>query len=178
MVITISKQKPDFMKRFSLLWGMSCSLIITAFLAGCGTPPATKHAVELVPRTDASVEVDFVGATGSDLMDWKAYSMNKYWQPGDPMRRDAEKVTLRIDGKETKQFAPNDPIWDKWFARQATYLVVLAHLPGDFPDGPTDPRRKIVPLAAIEKNQPLQIEIQERRIMVVTPLKTLKNARD
>ena len=164
------------MKLISHIWTLGCALVIAAFLVGCGTPPATKHAVELVPRTDASVEVDLVGATASDLPDWKAYSMNKYWQPGDPMRRDAEKVTLRIDGKETKQFAPNDPIWDKWFARQATYLVVLAHLPGDFQDGPTDPRRKIVPLAAIEKNDPLQIEIQERRIMVVTPLKNLKNA--
>jgi len=134
----------------------------------------TKHVVEMIPRTEASVEVDLIGATKSDLADWKAYSMNKYWQPGDPTRRDADKVTLRVDSKEPKKFDSKDPIWDKWFARRATHLVILAHLPGDVQDGPDDPRRKFVPLAAMEKDSPLQIEIQERRIFIVTPLKNIK----
>lgn len=119
----------------------------------------------------ASVEVDLIGVTEREKSYWENYSIDKYWQPGDPGRRDAEKFTIRLDDGQSRILPLPDPIWDKWLSRGAIYLVVIAHLPGDFQGMARDPRREILSLD--RKNwkvsKPLiQIEIQERQIKVLT----------
>lgn len=146
---------------------------------GCHTPAkGSKFNVELTPGNDiktASVEVDLIGANEREKAYWESYPIDKYWEPGDPGRRDADKFTIRLDDGKPKTLEMPDPIWDKWLSHGAIYLVVIAQLPGDFKGMARDPRREIISLDAGHwkgaKSQ-LQIEIQERLIKIMTLEKT------
>jgi hypothetical protein len=138
---------------------------------GCSSAPR-KYDVKINAATPASVDVDIIGATASDLPDWNSYSINKYWQEGDVRRRDAQKVEMKTG--ETKQVVLHrtDTIWNVWFGRGVDHLVIIANLPGSYEDGPNDPRRKVLdlyPEAWKDGTSDLQIEIQESRINILTP---------
>jgi hypothetical protein len=156
-------------------WRGLAITILSVSLAACHAPPkGSKFNVEVIPGSEiklASVEVDLIGATEREKANWETYSIDKYWEPGDAGRREADKVTLRLDNGETKTLAVPDPIWNKWLARGDIYLVVIAHLPGDFKGVARDPRREILSLqkkAWKTSKALLQIEIQERLIKVLT----------
>jgi hypothetical protein len=97
-----------------------------------------------------SVAVDVVGITPSNLPRWQNYSMTKYWQSGDEMRQDADKITLSFgSGKQAMQsIAITNKKWADWRARGVTQVAVLADLPGIFDDKPEpqDARRQILSL--------------------------------
>jgi hypothetical protein len=146
-----------------------------AMVLGCHTTPkGSKYKVELTPGNDlktASVEVDLIGAIEREKAYWEAYPIDKYWEPGDPGRRAAEKITIRLDDGQAKALPLPDPIWDQWLSRGAVYLVVIAHLPGDFKGMARDPRREVLSLEAKHwkgSKAQLQIEIQERLIKILT----------
>jgi hypothetical protein len=151
-------------------------LFVSALLiSGCGhTPKGSPFNVQVIPGNDiklASVEVDLIGATEREKASWETCSIDKYWEPGDPVRRDAEKYTLRLDDGKAKALLIPDPIWNKWLNRGALYLVVIAQLPGDFKGVARDPRREILPLDKAHwktSKALLEIEIQERQIKVLT----------
>lgn len=149
--------------------------VLGLLLEGCHSPPTgSRFNVQVIPGNEikqASVEVDLIGATEREKAFWETYSIDKYWEPGDPVRRDAEKYTLRLDSGQPKTLSIPDPIWNKWLKRGALYLVVIAQLPGDFKGLARDPRREILSLDKRNwktKDSLLEIEIQERQIKVLT----------
>jgi hypothetical protein len=148
---------------------------VCLLILGCHTAPkGGKFNIEMAPGGDiktASVEVDLIGATEREKSYWETYPIDKYWEPEDPGRRAAEKFTVRLDDGKVKNLPPLDPIWDKWLGRGDIYLVVIAHLPGDFKSLARDPRREILSLEAKNwktSKSLLQIEIQERLIKILT----------
>ncbi len=159
-------------------FGRGTGLLLFSFgllFAGCHpAPTGSRFNVEVIPGNDvkqASVEVDLIGATEREKAFWESYSIDKYWEPGDPVRRDAEKYSLRLDNGRARALAVPDPIWNKWLNRGALYLVVIAQLPGDFKGLARDPRREVLSLDKRNwktSNARLEIEIQERQIRVLT----------
>src|SRR5213596_4065587 len=100
------------MKASSLAGSISLVVLIEAgsvVLSGCssckpgkaGKPKAYHVTVNLDESLkQGSVLVDLVGANPANLPRWESYSMTKYWKDGDPMRVDADKVTLSfVSGK-------------------------------------------------------------------------------
>ena len=171
-----------FLRMTSELKQGGMAILVTLGMAlvwGCHTPPkGSKFNVELTPGNDvktASVEVDLIGANAREKENWGTYPIDKYWEPGDAGRRDADKYTIRLDDGKPKILVLPDPIWDKWLSHGAIYLVVIAHLPGDFKGLARDPRREILSLEASRwktSKSLLQIEIQERFIKILTVEKT------
>jgi hypothetical protein len=148
------------MKRFfeRLLAGAWCLLVLGA-LAGCdsckpGKPgPIGRYTVEVGlddSLKDSSVLVDIVGVNPMGLPRWESYDMGKYWQAGDSLRHDADKITMSfVSGQALSQTVTNkDPHWDKWKAAGVTQLLILADLPGEQESRPgnQDARRQILSL--------------------------------
>jgi len=119
---------------------------------GCKSAPKPKP----VPYTlvvkadqnlkDMAVSVDVVGIKASEKEDFERYSVTKYWQPSDPLRRDANKRSFRFGagGKAEFTLPPTDPVWNDWIKKGGVrYLVVIADLPGVDDDRS---RRKIIDL--------------------------------
>lgn len=170
---------------FRCLGPLGAALLL-AFLGGCASAPKARIfnlRIELGPAlAGSSIQLDLVGANSvSDLPKWQTYSVSDYWQPGDPMRRDADKAVLRFgQGKETVQVFPDtDPIWNRWLRTGALYLVVLVDLPGLAADreGNADPRRLILPLDAHEWNRDvttIELRVQESGIRLLTPKRIRK----
>ncbi len=154
--------------------GLALLLSTLVFTACHSAPKGSKFNVEVIPGADikmASVEVDLIGATEREKSFWETYPLDKYWEPGDAGRRDADKYSIRLDNGQSKTLAVPDPIWNQWLARGDIYLVVMAHLPGDFKGVSRDPRREILSLqknAWKTEKSLLQIEIDERQIKVLT----------
>jgi hypothetical protein len=161
-----------------------------ALLTGCATckpgKPGKPKAYHVTVNLDqslqqASVLVDLVAANPTSLPRWEAYSMSKYWKDEDPMRKDADKITLSfISGRAlSNELARVDAKWNKWLAQGATHLVVLADLPGARQDksGTQDERRQIVPLDQChwpKKTTNLIVQVQRSGINVITPPRPLK----
>src|SRR5262249_8717493 len=81
-----------------------------------GKPQAYHMTVNLDESLkQGSVLVDLVGANPANLPRWESYSMTKYWKDGDPMRADAERVTLSfVTGKSlTNEMGQADAKWAK-----------------------------------------------------------------
>lgn len=162
------------------------ALVVGAALlafASCASAPKPRNYainVEVDPAlAGISLQVDFIGANPvSDLPKLESYSVTEYWKPGDPLRRDAAKITLSFgQGRPTKQSVDlNNPLWTRWLRTGAQHLVVLVDLPGVSADrmGNADPRRLILPLDANKwkkKGGPLDILIQESGARLLTPQK-------
>jgi hypothetical protein len=181
------------MKASSLVGSVSLAAFLATgavFLSGCssckpGKPgkPKPYHVTVNLDQSlqQASVLVDLVAANPGSLPRWEAYSMSKYWKDGDPMRNDADKVTLSfISGRAlSNELARADAKWNKWMAQGATHLVVLADLPGARQDkaGTQDERRQIVPLDQChwpKKTTNLIVQVQRSGINVLTPPRPLK----
>lgn len=151
---------------------------------GCSSAPrpgSYSVKLELAPSlAGSSIQIDLVGANAvSDLPKWQTLSVTEYWQPHNAQRRDADKAVLQFGpGKSNVQtFSSSDPIWNRWLATGAMYLVVLVDLPGISTDreGNADPRRLILPLDV--KKWPsdvktLDLRIQESGVRLLTPVKS------
>lgn len=167
---------------------LSCKVLLVsalAFFAGCKLLPKSTKPGDYDVRfqldaalAGSSIQIDIVGANAlSDLPKWESYSVNDYWKPGDAMRRDALKAIISFGrGKESVQsLSMQDEIWRTWLRSGATYLVIVADLPGGgFVDrtGNADPRRLILPLSRGEwgkDTREIRILVQESGMRLLTP---------
>src|SRR5438552_9627135 len=161
-------------------------LLIAAVLAGCkSTPgqrgPSGRYAitVELAPDLKgSSVIVDLVGINSSSQPIWMDYDMAKYWQPGDPRRKDAEpnrRTFSFVSGQSTSYMMPaDDPLWDKWMSEGVSDVLVLADLPPPQASRPglADARRQMLTLDKLhwpKKTKELKVSVKHSGIDVLTP---------
>lgn len=166
------------------------ALTLSMLVSGCssckpGKPgkPIAYHVTVNLDQSlqQGSVVVDVIAATPAGLPRWEAYSLNKYWKEGDPMRTDADKATFSfVSGQTlTNSLGKLDARWSKWLAQGATHLVVLADLPGARVDKPgtQDERRQIVTLDPChwpKKTTNLMVQVQRSGINVLTPPRPTK----
>lgn len=147
-------------------------LSLSAAFMGCsGAPKAKPYTLSFEPSQSVSgmsIQVDVIGVTSVDLNDWQSCSVDKYWEPGNPMRADAVKKTLQISGSKPAILNESDVVWADWIqSRGATHLVIIANLPGQFSPGASDPRRKIIPLdkrAWNLKDGIIRVDVRESRL--------------
>jgi hypothetical protein len=158
-------------------------LLATALLlAACNSAP--KPAAQTITLAldksleNTSLQVDIIGANAtSDLPKWESYSITEYWQPGNTTRRDTDRYTVDFGrGKPASQMiSAIDAKWARWLQTGATYVVVIADLPGVASDqqGNADPRRLILPLDAKQwkkdRKDPIEIQIKESGLHLLTP---------
>lgn len=127
-----------------------------------------------------SLEVDLVGINESENPTWESYPVSKYFSPGDPLRRDADRYTVHFtkDDRSPKTLESGHYVWEKWVsgstAKGAKWLYVIANIPGASPVSGPDPRRTIVPLDT--KSWPmgtkeLEIVLKSSMVVCTTPLK-------
>ena len=120
--------------------------------------------------------VDVIPVNTYDLERLKSYSINKYWQAGDPMRQDLPKVSFSfVSGNNLdRELKATDPKWQQWTKSGVQYLVIIADLPGVYQDGLTgsqDPRRQILPICKCywpSKTKDLVVEVQASGVRIVT----------
>lgn len=145
--------------------------------SGPGKPQARNLQINLGESLkDSSVVVDVIAANPSDLERLKTYSVNKYWSPGDPLRRDLPKVSFSFVSGEKLDRALNmtNAVWKAWIKSGVQYLVVVADLPGVYQGdkpGSQDPRRQLVPICECywpPKTKVLKVEVQASGVRVVT----------
>lgn len=125
---------------------------------------------------ESSVVVDVIPADEYDLERLRTYSINKYWQADDPMRKDLTKVSFSfVSGNHLdREIKATDPRWKKWIKSGAQYLVIIADLPGVYQDrsGSQDPRRQMLPICRCywpSGTKDLTVEVQASGVRVVTP---------
>ena len=171
-------------RRFLLL---TAAALLCAFVSGCGSckpgKPGPIGRYDVVAQLDdslkqASVLVDLVGVNAANLPRWENYSMKKYWEDNDPMRKDADKKTLNfVSGQSLSQtLEAKDPKWDQWKSKGATHILVLADLPGTHVDKPgsQDARRLVLPLDEChwaKKTSKLSVLVKRSGMDVLTPLR-------
>jgi len=162
--------------------------LMTVFI-GCssckpGKPgPIGKYSIEVSldeSLKSSSVLVDLVGVNPADLPRWEAYDMGKYWQAGDTMRHDADKVVLNfVSGQTlTNSLSVTNSQWDRWRGQGVTHVLVLADLPGSQTSRPgnQDARRQILHLDQCQwaaKTKVLKVLVQRSGIKVLTPPRAL-----
>jgi hypothetical protein len=176
--------KANLILKTLLLAAVSASgLLLGAGCSSCkvGGKPGDplNYAITVTPGpslTDKSAQVDIVGLNPSEMPKWQGYSLKKYFAPGDPLRKDAVKVTAEFTPDQQKVFklAQNDPIWERWKKAGVQQLVVLADLPGTFEEGKSgsqDPRRQIIPLCECywpKKTAELNLEVLASGVKLTT----------
>lgn len=146
-------------------------LTLAVAVGGCATTPKPV-AWNINITKPAGIEVDLVGVTLREKPRLEAYSLDKYWSPGDLERKNADKLTSQPQSP-TWPVSVSNPKWNKWLGRSVTDLCVIANLPGTF-EGAADARREFLSLDKnhwMAKGQTLEIEIKENRIVVITPEK-------
>jgi hypothetical protein len=84
------------------------------------------------PASVPTIEVDLVGVNESELPQWKGYAMSAYWSPGDKLRAGADKHEFRFSQTtaSVQTLSRKDPVFDSWQEKSASWLFVLADLPG------------------------------------------------
>jgi hypothetical protein len=165
----------------------TAAIFLTGCFASCkpgkpGKPKAYHVTVNLDESLkEGSVLVDLVAANPGNLPRWESYSMSKYWKDGDPMRNDADRITLSfVSGQSlTNHLGQVDPKWNRWLGQGATHLIVLADLPGAHADKPgtQDQRRQIVTLDPCnwpKKTTNVMIQVQRSGINILTPPRPVK----
>src|SRR5262249_36052556 len=128
-----------------------------------------------------SIEVDLIGVNDTELARWTSYSMNQYWTPNDPLRRNSESYRMLFEQRDPspKKLSDKDPIWQKWQQKGAWNLVCVAFVPGikDDREGDKDPRRLILPLDKCrwDKHSSINIVVQPSAVVTTTPPKPPKD---
>jgi len=157
-----------------------------SFASGCASRTVKPRAFEINLSVDkplefTSLQVDLVGAnTLADLPKWTTYSVTEYWQPDNPQRRDASRITFQFGRGISKKvtLSREDPRWEPWLKAGVAHLVIIADLPGAAVDqnGNADSRRLIIPLdkKLWRRRDPLEIVIQEGGIKLLTKQKAEK----
>lgn len=178
----------------TLFPGRSCLILLgILFLVGTGchtSPQPRKYEVVLEASEDlgsSTVRVDLVGASPADWQQLRDYPVSRYFAPGNPVRRELDKVTAWFgQGHPHTQTLPKDAApWKEWRKRGALYLVVLADLPGLHPnrEGTKDTRRLLLPLDKhrwpshwIGRTSRLRIDVSPARLALLTPEKPSRSS--
>jgi hypothetical protein len=146
----MSQQLPSGAARILVLMCMVSSL-------GCSSGPSMKPfdvtvqpQITHAPGVPASVEVNLVGVSDSDLTQWRGYSVNQYWSPHDPLRKSAGAyvMTFSTSDPHSQTLDRTNAIWEQWRQHNAMNLFIIAFLPS-IPapaDAATDPRKLELPL--------------------------------
>lgn len=145
-------------------------LVVVVLAAGCSSTP---RAWTVKIKKPVTIEVDLVGVKDREKPQLESYAIDKYWSPDDPVRKDADKLASDVTTNEVWTVTRKDPKWDLWLNRGVTGLFIIANLPGSF-EGSPDPRREYLPLAKKHwdaKKRTLEIEVQNSRILILTPEK-------
>jgi len=162
-----------------LLLGLYLSLMDCSGLPiiGGGNKPQAWN-LNITKNTPATIEVDIVGIAPLEKASFESYSVDKYFSANDPRRAalqvGRDRLTMVLSQTEPWVIDRKDEIWEQWFARGVTEVMLVARLPGKFQDGPADPRRLFIPLGKKEwkaKGKTLEIEIQDTLIRPMTPQK-------
>jgi len=158
-------------------------------VAGCFTCKPGKSAgkplafsLKITPGEslkESSAEVDVIGANPSKLAQLQNYGVKKYFKPGDPVRRDLSKITIKFIAGQQQAFeiAPTDAKWAEWLASGVQDLVVVADLPEITDEGKSggqDPRRLRVPLCKCYwpgGTKTLNVEVKAGGVNLTTPLR-------
>ena len=159
---------------------LSCAFV---FSSGCATGPNPPRGYTIQVSLDPSLQgkavlVDLVGVNPASLPRWEASSMTAYWKPGDAMRKDSEPDRVTMDfasgGPLAQTLKQTDPHWKEWLAKGATYVLVLADLPGAHTNKPgdSDDRRLKLPLSSThwaKGTDTISVRVQQSGIQVTTP---------
>ena len=157
---------------------LTCQLALLVGLvglltAGCASKKPQPWNVSLTKTTPATIQVDLIGVRMGDKAEWAGRSINEYWSPGSKVREEADKLTYSLKMGEPVVVKSTDTKWKEWFAHGANELLIIANLPGEFPPGGEDPRRKFLPLRSKdwspEKKNTIEIEVKQTGIRVLTP---------
>ena len=142
-------------RSFSRVLSLVLPLLAASLLCGCSIFSAARPPYNITVQPGdslkgSSVQVDLVGINYSELERWRTKSVGEYFKPGDPLRADAAKFSITNLEQGVVLWRTNS-IWNNWLKAAAPdqYIVVLADLPGRFPEGQAgsqDPRRQILPL--------------------------------
>ena len=157
-------------------------LLAACVLPACSSVQSREIAVDLddsLARTSLhpTVQVDVVGLTDSERKQWDDMSLSSYWMPGSERRASATARTIRIrfgaENTDPVRIPADADVWDAWRKHGATWLYVVANLPGGMNDKPgaEDPRRLAISLTSKEwaDDAPLEIEVRRDAVVFVAP---------
>lgn len=161
-------------------------MVAAALLGGCasGEPQISRYTINVAVSerlqaadNETPVEVDIVGLNPDESAQWENFSLSRYFAGDHPLRQGADRKTLRF-GEEDERIqilTPEAEIWEKWEAKGATRLFILANLPGIERDRPgeQDVRRLILPLDRRQwRTSTIEIEVDEAAVRRETPLRS------
>ncbi len=146
---------------------VAASLLAVALLTGCSSSLSTVNLQGSSSVASSSVLVDIVGI-GPNNQALKLTPVPKYWQGG-AVKADAKSYRFGPNSPQTYTLAASDPIWKHWHDIGAKEVMVIADLPGVFPDlpGDSDARRKILPIAS--KSTSATIVVDKSGLVKSTP---------
>jgi hypothetical protein len=140
------------MNTTQLKWHVLGVLLAVLLMGGCKGVSMNRVATITADENvcQQSVEVHLVGVSRFKKEQWENYSMTKYWQPNNQLRKSASEYTHVIQyGKAPceRKLLKDNLIRKKWETQKAEYLFVLVDLPGIFEDaqGNADARRLRLP---------------------------------
>src|SRR5438445_10837380 len=81
---------------YNLLPLLMAIALISVGCAGTQKIKPKAWAVKITKKTPASIEVDLIGVTELEKPKWEGYSLDEYWKPDDPMRKNADKITMSL----------------------------------------------------------------------------------
>lgn len=166
------------------------ALLAAAILPGCTSIQPREIVVGLDPAaatapTHPTIQVDLVGLSDSERASWDEMSLSSYWMPGSERRAAVADRTIRIrfgsERTDPVRIPVDAGIWTTWKRAGATWLYVVANLPGGLEDrrGAEDPRRLAVSLETdeLDPEAPLLIEIRRDAVVFMTPRAATTSAR-
>ena len=145
---------------------------VVFLISGCATlPKPVAWNISIDKTTPASIEVDLIGITASEIPAWESMNVDKYLAPGSQLRKDADKITVNLKMGPQLVLSNTDPKWSGWLNRGVDHLLIIANLPGQWQAGAADFRRKIIPLdkrAWQTKNDTLEFQVKDTEISEMT----------
>ena len=140
-----------------------------ALLTGCSSSLTTVNLQGSASVATSSVLVDVVGI-GPSNQGLKLSPVPQYWRGGSTQAKaDAKSFRFGPNSPQTYTIAAADPIWKHWKDTGAKEVMIIADLPGVFPDlpGDSDARRKILPINS--KNPSATIVVDKAGLVKNTP---------
>ena len=138
--------------------------------AGCASSPKIKPVpwtLAITKTTPASIEMDVIGVTASDQKYYEAVGWDDYWKPDSQIRRDAPKLTKFLQKGQPWVVSSKDAAWVQWTKRGSIELLLVARLPEA--GGLWKVPLSIDKNAWKSKNQTIEVEVLDSRILVITP---------
>ncbi len=155
------------MKR--LFTAVTAAALAFTLVTGCSSSLSTVNLQGSASVATSSVLVDIVGISPS-TQGLKLLPVTRYWQGGAAQAKgDAKSFRFGPNSPQSYTLAASDPIWKHWHDIGVTEVMVIADLPGVFPDlpGDSDARRKILPISS--KSTSATITVDKAGLVKATP---------